>query len=527
MALINELVDITKLAKEIGNSKLDKDSMEYMEKTAKLFRKAKAISASANKYTVVYPVLVSSRISDYKTALAITKQIELECARFIILAAGLQPIIGGSGNEINTQLNTIFTQESLKNLHLELKPATDEEFYSTEYYLDNIRNIVYQPKFRKTSRFVNSIEMVDEDTANNPGENPDPTDTTAEDNLDNSSTSTDTSSTTDTTSEDDEPKDPEFYLKEVQKNEEMKDFGRKFLGIDIDHPTDENGNIISDKYKLGDKAQKIYDEYMQAENGQAQKIYNAWNNNKWNYISARKENSNSNKIDQDLTKLTKEGPTIIKLRFWISGENTYVDIPLAVKAVLKYVDSSDCADLLKRSKTFSSRFMTLIRLISGELCFKEWLLQLDEAKKDVEREKEIGHVPWYRNLLSGKTRWKAKDILSIFKLQNEFVKGKTKEDMPMCTIIFDSTEFEQNARLRISNLLNNRKYADNILNEYMLLAFGIVDNVNEILYLFYAGESEYRVIDLNNVGKGAGSGSDTNAKLLQMLAASIGAMTRH
>lgn len=493
MALINELIDITKLAKELGNKAMDKESMEYIEKSAKLFKKAKAISASANKYTVVYPVLVSSRISDYKTALAITKQIELECARFIILAAGMKPIIGRSGNEINAQLNSIFTEESLKDFHFELSPATDEEFYSVENYLESIRNTVYKPKFKKVSSFVNSTEMIDENTALSDGESID-TSAEDEDNLDSGNKTKD-----DKWNTDDEP-----YLAKCLANTDIQEFGRKKCSIDIMHPKDDRGYEITDKAKKEELAKQLYE---------------SWE-------LANKTSGKAGYVNDDLTKLVKEGPTIINLKFWVSGENTAIDIPIAVKAVLKYVDSSDCADLLKRSKTFSSRFLTIVRLISGELCFKEWLLQLDEAKKDVEREKEIGHVPWYRNLLSGKTRWKTKNVLDVFKLQNDFVRGKTKEDMPMCTIIFDSDEFENAAKMRISKVLNDRKIADNILNEYMLLAFGIVDNINEVLYLFFAGESEYRVIDINKVGT-KNSTDNTNVKLLDMLNKSIGVITRH
>lgn len=489
MALINELIDITKLAKELGNKAMDKESMEYIEKSAKLFKKAKAISASANKYTVVYPVLVSSRISDYKTALAITKQIELECARFIILAAGMKPIIGRSGNEINAQLNSIFTEESLKDFHFELSSATDEEFYSVENYLESIRNTVYKPKFKKISSFVNSTEMVDENTALSDGESAD-TSAEGEDNLDSGNKTKDEDKKTD-------------FLKLCLSNPDIIDFGRKICAIDIENPKDENGNVITNKDKKEEIAKDLFF--------------------KWKEFDQSKTYGH---VNDDLTKLVKEGPTIINLKFWVSGENTSIDIPIAVKAVLKYVDSSDCADLLKRSKTFSSRFLTIVRLISGELCFKEWLLQLDEAKKDVEREKEIGHVPWYRNLLSGKTRWKTKNVLDVFKLQNDFIRGKTKEDMPMCTIIFDSDEFENAAKMRISKVLNDRKIADNILNEYMLLAFGIVDNINEVLYLFFAGESEYRVIDINKVGT-KNSTDNTNVKLLDMLNKSIGVITRH
>lgn len=465
MALISELIDFGKIAKDVAQNKTG-NNYQYLEATAKLFKKAKAISASANKYTVVYPVLISTKISDIKTALAITKQIELECARFIIMAAGLKPIIGGTGNEINNQINSIFTEESFKGIPFQIKHATDEEFYSVENYLESIRNVVPEANFRKQSRFINSTEMQEVDTDKDPGET----------------------------------------LDDTILSEDEKEFARQKMGIDPDKTVDENGKPLNDDEKkdIQKKVKEYYVEYVE-KNGGYKSDY-----------------------DKTLSEITKEGPSIVKLKFFLKDQGTTIEIPLAVKAVLKYVDSSDCVDLLKRSKTFSSKFMTLVKLISGELCFKEWLLQLDEAKKDVEREKEMGKVPWYRNLIGGKNRWKTKNAIDAFKMHNEFVKGKGKEDMPMCTIIFDEDEFSDATRVRLSTVLNNRKYINSILDEYMLLCLGIVDHVNDILYLFFAGESEYRTIDILKAGQkgGASSGTDVSGKLIQMLGKSFDIMNR-
>ena len=79
MSAITELVDVVGIAKNITK---DNDNMKAVAETAKLFRNAKAISASANKYVVNYPVIVSTRVSNYKTALAIAKQKRLKRGGF-------------------------------------------------------------------------------------------------------------------------------------------------------------------------------------------------------------------------------------------------------------------------------------------------------------------------------------------------------------------------------------------------------------------------------------------------------------
>lgn len=455
MALINELIDFGKLAKQLASQTMDPNDAEYVAKAAKVFQKAKAISATANKYTVVYPVLVSTQIDTLKTALAITKQIELECARFIILAAGLQPLIGDSSKnaEISNKLNSLFTGEALKNLKLELKEAGDEEFYSTEHYLNNYFEMLGKKSFGE-SRFIKSFEMQDVDTVVEDGE-------------------------------------------EDELNEDEKDFARKKMGID---PDKEIKNNPDKKDDIKDNVKKSYDKELRI-------------------------GYTGNELDNNLTKLTAEGPTIIKLKFVLSKENTTIEIPMAVKAVIKYVDSSDCIDILKRSKTFSSRFMNIIRVISGELCFKDWLFQFDEAKKDVEREKELNHLPWYRNLIKNKHKNKTKSILGIFNVTNDFVKGKNHDDMPMCTMIFNGEDIEKGIGMPFNKVLAKPETIFKFIDEYMLLGIGVYIQTEELLYLFFAGEPEYRMLDINKIGINKNS-KDTTSVLVDMLAQTYRASLR-
>ena len=160
MSAITELVDVVGIAKNITK---DNDNMKAVAETAKLFRNAKAISASANKYVVNYPVIVSTRVSNYKTALAIAKQVELECARFIILASGLDPVVS-SNDTVGNKLNNLFmtSEESLK---FTITEASDEEFYSVENYLQSYYNLKKQDSFKKVSSFVQSKEMIDTDAS--------------------------------------------------------------------------------------------------------------------------------------------------------------------------------------------------------------------------------------------------------------------------------------------------------------------------------------------------------------------------
>lgn len=516
MASITDLIDFTKLAtsvaKDAGTTAAS--AVDQAARAAQLFRKAKAISAQANKYVVKYPVLVSTRIAEVKTAVAITKQIELECARFIILAAGMKPLIGGTGDELNNQLNAIFTQESFKNLHLTISPATDEEFYSVENYLKSIENVVPGHRFKEHSSFTKSMEVNSVDTATEQGEE----------------------------EPDDDSNITSSPIKHGKSNKKVFDtnflspdeleYGRQQLGINLE--PNENGKIIINGFEydpnnLGPKdADKI--------EGLVDKIRTEYNeNSKSNQVIPLSSNvstineKTTLEYDKVLSSLSKEAPTIIRLDFKIIGANNQVQdisIPLAVKATLIYVDSSDCVDVLSRSKTFSSRLKTALKVISGEICFTDWLFNLKEAQKDIEREKNLNQVPWYRRLLSGKNKYRTKNLLQVLNIQSDFIKGKTKEDMPMCTIVVTDDEL-MNVGYRISKLLQDSKIVNSIIDEYMLLCFGVVDYTNDMVYFFFAGEDDYRAIDINKVGTRGGSNTDITGKLVGLLGKSIDINNRH
>ena len=113
MGFISDVITLTRLANKIKqDAGLDSENMKT---AAACWSKAKAISAQAAKYVMEYPVACSSQITDYKKALAIAKQVELDCARFVILASGLNPIVDRKHNDtIEAHLNSMVTSfESL------------------------------------------------------------------------------------------------------------------------------------------------------------------------------------------------------------------------------------------------------------------------------------------------------------------------------------------------------------------------------------------------------------------------------
>ena len=466
MSAITELVDVVGVAKKITK---DNDNMKAVAETAKLFRNAKAISASANKYVVNYPVIVSTRVSNYKTALAIAKQVELECARFIILASGLDPVVS-SNNTVGNKLNNLFmtSEESLK---FTITEANDEEFYSAENYLQSYYNLKKQDSFKKVSSFVQSKEMVDTDASSENSEN----EKDAVDQLNKENN--------------------------TELSEDEEEFARQQMGIDV----------TSDDFNKKPKDEQ-------------NKLKQDIKDNKKTNITWEGDNA----YQKNLSKLSKVGPTIIKIKLLLDTNTTqYVEVPIAVKATLQYADSSDCVSLLKGTQTFSNKFQNLIKIISGETCFTEWLFQIEKAKNDVKREKELGKVPFYRNLINNKNRYKLKNLFGSIPLLKDFVAKKSKKDMPICTIVVHHDELSEALGYRLSKIVDEPAIVQKIMDTYMLLGVGIVDDVNDIIYFLFSGEDSYRIVEIDKLGQGGNGGEDSSALLMKMLNSTIGALTRH
>ena len=89
----------------------------------------------------------------------------------------------------------------------------------------------------------------------------------------------------------------------------------------------------------------------------------------------------------------------------------------------------------------------------------------------------------------------------------------------MITVVMTEQDFEEASGIRVNRVLNgSSKLVEQVIDTYMLLGFGIVDEMKDVAYFFYAGEEGYSTIKLSEMGS---NGSDKNVgeKLTDVLAA--------
>ena len=481
-AVISELFDLVSLSKKAAKeSKLNPNDAKTV---ASVFQKAKSISSQASKYVLEYPTLCSSNITDYNTALAITKQVELDCAKFIILASGLNPFVRLDKNDtIEAHINNLMTSyESVSGLKVSITPADEEYVRAVEnYMIDGSRPTQEYKHFKEnvlsTEKYSFMSTELEERNVND-----------------------------EITDENTEASEPEAMTFDGEGG--YKQIIEDIVNAYSSQPDSTLTSIVKPLSSYVDPSKaKDEKEYKKAEDY-------------YKELMRERINSRSAGLQSDvLKKLGGHAPTIVTIKFNVvdgNGSNVVFDVPLAVKSSLIFVNAIDVADLVSKVKTPGSKLLNLIKLTTGQInFFKDLILGLDESRKDVDREKNLGHMPYFRQLMANKNRYKLKNIAETIKPLKGIIAKKSQKDLPMFTIIMTEEELTEAAGIRFSYMLKDRtKFIDYFLDTYMLLGLGVVDPENEVIYFFHAGEDGYDTVSIPAMIKNATGGSSSDQSSL-------------
>ena len=449
MGNLSSLIDITGILKN-EVSKRDPSGGSYTKAIGEAYSKAKSISERASKYILQYPVAVSGSITDIKTALAIAKQVEFDCARFYILAAGLQPVIDyGKGDTIQAHLDALQTGAESLGYPCTIRRATDEDIRRS------IENLSYIDKpyelFGRESLLAKNV-----------------------------------------------------YSQEIKIDDDVE-------VEQAEANNDESNNAVVDEGSLtGTTTQAPSEDNNENSDGKQPTAFISPNG-----VSKK-----------DFEALGKAAPTVFTIEFIIhdiaGGRN--IKVPMAIKSDLQFINREEIKRLVTEVNSPGSWLHTLIKLTSGEINFlKDWVLAAERAKKDVEAERVLGNAPISRRLIDARNRYRVKSSANaITKLVNkckDFIAKKNYKDLPMITVVMTEQDFEEASGVRVNRVLNgSSKLVEQIIDTYMLLGFGIVDEMKDVAYFFYAGEEGYSTVKLSEMGSN-GSDKDVGEKLTDVLAA--------
>lgn len=517
MGFISDVITLTRLANKIKqDAGLDSENMKT---AAACWSKAKAISAQAAKYVMEYPVACSSQITDYKKALAIAKQVELDCARFVILASGLNPIVDRKNNDtIEAHLNSMVTSFESYGVPCTIEPATTEFINAGREYMNKYFSTELYHTYKDEDPTKDSVAMSTEvgniNAFNDEGD---------DENVMNNPT--------DLNGNDLNGNDYDNFLKKASS------VSRDHDGSDLatfKEPTEDNFKELY--FQLTGQQMKTPDEMKNKEGvdyAKAKADYDAAFD-KYSNIMKKSKISMTMANDREnadvLRRLKDVGPTIVTITLYLTdgaGGQRAIQLPLAIKSSLQFVDSVDLMTVLSRTNTNNRKLDKFIKVTSGQMgFFKDWLASLNEIDEDINREKALGKVPIFRRLLDAKNRYRIKSIAETRPHLAKFIAGKNQKDLPMCTIVCTVAELEEAYNQKWTYIYRTRKIIDSIIDTYMLLGFGVVDTTSDYIYLFYAGESEPQIIAMDKLGNNA-DGDKLNKSLAEAIVNTTRLLARH
>ena len=485
MGFISDVITLTRLA-----NKIKKDAgldSENAKTAAACWSKAKAISAQASKYVMEYPVACSSQITDYKKALAIAKQVELDCARFVILASGLNPIVDRKhGDTIEAHLNSMVTSFESYGVPCTIEPATTEFINAGKEYMDKYFSTELYHTYKDEDSDKDSVAMSTEDIGTVNAFNDEGDDENVMNNP------------TDLNGNKSKGNDYDTFFRKATPNN-----GESELAT-FKEPTEENFKelyfqLTGQQMKTPDELKGEGVDYAKAKADYDAAFDKYSNIMKQTKISMATANARDNA--DILRKLQDVGPTIVTITLYLTdgaGGQRAIQLPLAIKSSLQFVDSVDLMTVLSRTNSNRRKLDRFIKVTSGQMgFFKDWLASLSEINEDIDREKALGKVPIFRRLLDAKNRYRIKSIAETRPRLAKFIAGKNQKDLPMCTIICTVAELEE---------AYNQKWT--------------------YIYLFYAGESEPQIIAMDKLGNGSGN-DNTNKSLAEAIANTTRLLARH
>ena len=199
--------------------------------------------------------------------------------------------------------------------------------------------------------------------------------------------------------------------------------------------------------------------------------------------------------DNDVKKSNELVPTLLHIRVVATDSkgknnvNKYVDFIVGVKATIHPIKSEEMIENLVEACKNHDGFFKFIKWTTGEISFlQDFLLNISEAKKDVFN-RTSGSSPWWIALKRRRVLAKMKKSMFI-----------SKRILPNAAIVITQEEAEYIKNNHGFDLMDP-VFVAKIMDKFFLLAFIVVDNSTEVVYLKYDGQNSYQTVSFAGLEK--------------------------
>lgn len=185
------------------------------------------------------------------------------------------------------------------------------------------------------------------------------------------------------------------------------------------------------------------------------------------------------KIDQEWKKANELIPTTMMapITVYINGgtDATEFKIPVNIKATMHRVNSMALTNDIASTSTKKRGFLNFVKFISGEQkSLTEFLFAVSHMKQDALDNKKN---PW---LTAFKRRKRLANMTWNYVSENY---------KPIGTVVLTMDEVNQ---LKVKYDLDIFKESNKIMDEYLLLGFVILDQVNEVAHMKFDGQEHFQ-----------------------------------
>lgn len=186
--------------------------------------------------------------------------------------------------------------------------------------------------------------------------------------------------------------------------------------------------------------------------------------------------------DNDVKKANELIPTTMHLKTYFKTEDgamQAVDYMIGVKAVVHPVKSESVIENLVRGTKRGKFFANVMKLTTGEITFfKDFVFAMNRTKDDIKTKYKDNK--WWNSLTRRKTYSGWKKALNL-----------KSQIVPNTTIVITMDEAEK-IKLEYGIDLLTTRYVNDIMTQYFLLGFVIVDSSIEVAHFMFDGQQTFQ-----------------------------------
>lgn len=217
-------------------------------------------------------------------------------------------------------------------------------------------------------------------------------------------------------------------------------------------------------------------------------------------------------MDNDVKKANELVPTLLHIRIFPmfkgnkgTTELQPLEIVLGVKATLHPVDTEEMVTNIARGLKSENVFFNFIRWTTGEIkFFKDFLFTVNDLKLDAVNDTSKGGSRWWTML---------KRRRALAKLKNKFSKNKF---IPNATIVMTQEEVN-NIRDAYGYDLNKTSTVYNLMHNYFLISFVIVDPALQRVKFLFDGHNEFETLTYATLARESSTNDKQFKEMLNMM----------